>query len=144
MYGMDLVNAIREERSDPPSGILTLGLDQTHRWITALDPGRVSFEWTVDEAHLNLEGAVICPWIVALADQALFFASNTLCADGESTRMADLHVRCIASITGGVAAIDAVVERRVGDRFACRCDFRQAGELVAQAVATIDVVRTSG
>ena len=139
--GMDMIRAIREERAAPPSGIATLGLDRTHRWITALEPGHVELEWEVDDAHLNLEGAVICPWTAALADQALFFASSSLCGEGEGTRMADLHVRCLENMTGGTVTIDARIQRRVGNRMYGICDFVTAdGALAAQTTAVIDVI----
>jgi hypothetical protein len=41
LTGMALVEAIRKEQTDPPSGIRTLGLDVTHHWIESLEPGRV-------------------------------------------------------------------------------------------------------
>jgi acyl-coenzyme A thioesterase PaaI-like protein len=140
--GMELVEAIRAERADPPSGISTLGLDKTHRWITSVEPGRVTLSWEVDDAYLNLEGAVICVWTAALADQAMFFATNTLCAEGEGTRMADLHLRVITNVTGGTLDIDARVLERVGDRMHAVCDFRdESGALTAQVTAVVDVIR---
>ncbi len=33
LTGAELLEAIQEERSDPPSGIATFGLDDTHRWL---------------------------------------------------------------------------------------------------------------
>jgi len=140
--GMELIDRIRAGEAAPPSGITTLGLDRTHHWITHLSPGHVVLEWPVDDAHMNLEGAVICPWTAALADQALFLASNTLCGEGEGTRMADLHVRAIRNMTGGTVTIDARIESRAGDRMFCSCDFRLPdGELAAQVSAVIDVIR---
>src|SRR4051812_13314317 len=99
---MEMIAAIRAERADPPSGIRTLGLEGTHRWLTVLEPGHATFEWPVDEAHSNLEGAVICTWTAALGDQVLFFATNTLCEDGEQTRMVRFSLDCLEPITDGV------------------------------------------
>jgi acyl-coenzyme A thioesterase PaaI-like protein len=141
MHGMELIDAIRQERSDPPSGIRTLGLDVTHRWLTQLERGRARFTWTVDPAYLNLEGAVICSWTTALADQALFFASNTLCEGGEGTRMADLHLTVFTDMTDGVIDIDASITERVGDRMFGTCTFtREDGTVAARVTAMIDVI----
>ena len=139
---MGLVDAIRQERSDPPAGIRTLGLDRTHRWITALEPGRVELTWPVDPAYFNLEGAVICSWIAAVGDQAVFLASNTLCGEGEGTRMAEFSVACLSNLSSGDAVITAVIERRVDDRMWATCTFvDDSGELVARMSATLDIVR---
>lgn len=138
---MDLIQDIREERAVPPSGITALGLAGSHRWLTSLEPGRVEMRWPVDALHLNLENAVICSWIVAVADQAMFFASNSVCEDGESTRTADLQLRCVQNITAGVATLVASVRQRVEDRLHCACDvFLEDGSLAATVSATIDVV----
>jgi acyl-coenzyme A thioesterase PaaI-like protein len=138
--GMALIEAIRSETSDPPSGILTLGLGGTHRWLETLGVGRAVFHWPVDDAHLNLEGAVICSWIAALGDQALFFAATSVCGDGEGTRMAEFTTRTMANVTGGTLVIDARINRRVGDRLYGRCTFTSEGDLAAEVYATIDVI----
>lgn len=140
--GLDLVNKIRSGDAAPPSAIITLGLDRTHEWITTCEPGHVVFAWDVDPAYLNIEGNVFCPWIAALADQALFFASNTLCGEGEGTRMADFHLSMISDIAQGTARIDAVIRERVGDRMHGTCDvYDGSGALAGHVVATIDVTR---
>jgi len=139
---MDLIRDIREGRGSPPSGIVALGLDGSHRWLTNVAPGKAEMKWPVDDAHMNLEGAVICSWIVALADQAMFFASNSVCLEGESTRTADLQLRCVRNITGGMVTIEATVREQVGDRLFCECEFEsEDGLLVALVNATIDVLR---
>lgn len=141
MYGMDLVQAIREERSDPPAGIRTLQLDRTHHWITDISPGRVVFEWEVEPAYFNLEGAVICSWTAAVGDQALFFAANTLCTEGEGTRMATFSLDCLSNITGGTLVITGVVDRRVDDAMWGTCTFEDAdGNLAARMTARLDIV----
>jgi len=141
-YGMDLIREIREERAAPPSGIVTLGLAGSHRWLTDIEPGRVEMRWPVDASHHNLEDAVICSWIIAVADQAMFFASNSVCRDGESTRTTDLQLKCLQNITTGVATLVATVRQRVDDRLYCACDvFLDDGGLAATVTATIDVVR---
>lgn len=138
--GMALIDAIRSETSDPPSGIRTMGLDGTHRWLESLEPGHARFRWPVDDAHLNLEGAVICSWIAALGDQALFFAATSVCRNGEGTRMVEFTTRTMANVTGGTLVIDARIDRRVADRLFGRCTFSNDGDLVAEVYATIDVV----
>jgi acyl-coenzyme A thioesterase PaaI-like protein len=138
--GMALIDAIREERAEPPSGIRTLGLDGTHRWLRSVQPGHVALDWPVDDAYLNLEGAVICSWIAALGDQALFFAASTVCGDGEGTRMAEFGVRLLENITAGSVAIEARVVRRVGDRLFGECSFAVGADLKALMTATIEVV----
>lgn len=141
-YGMDLIQDIRAGRATPPSGIVALGLDGSHRWLTTIEPGRAVMRWPVDAGHLNLEGAVICSWIVAIADQAMFFASNTLCQEGESTRTTDLQLRCIHNITDGLVTVTATVRERVDDRLYCWCEFiLDGGRLAAAVTATIDIVR---
>lgn len=141
-YGMDLIRDIREERATPPSGIVTLGLDGSHRWLTDVEPGRAEMRWPVDSAHLNLEDAVICSWIVAVADQAMFFASNSVCQYGEFTRTTELQLRCLQNITAGDATVVATVRQRVDDRLHCACDvFISDGSLAATVTATIDVIR---
>lgn len=142
MNGMELIEAIRAERADPPSGIVTLGLAGTHHWLTDLGPGHAVFEWPVDDAHANLEGAVICSWTMALGDQVLFFASNTLCGDGESTRMIRCALDCLEPITGGILRIDGRVEERTGDQLTCRCEYHlEDGTLAAVLTAIIDIRR---
>lgn len=138
--GMDLVNAIRDGKAEPPSGIRTLELDRTHHWITSLEPGHIVLEWPYEDRYENLEGAVICVWIAALADQALFLASNTLCGEGEGTRMADFHLRLVRGITEGPVTIDARIRDRVGDQMVCQCEFLTSdGQLAATVDAIIDV-----
>ncbi len=139
--GMELLEAIRAERADPPSGIRTLGLDVTHRWITSLSPGRVQFAWPIDDHHFNLEAAVICSWTVAVADQALFFAGTSLCGEGEGTRMADLHLQAIANIESGPVSVDAVIDQRIGNRMFATCTMTLPdGTVAARVVATLDVI----
>ena len=141
MYGMDLVNAIRTEQAEPPDGIKTLGLDTTHHWITDLSPGRVVFKWTVDPAYFNLEGAVICSWTTAVGDQALFLASNTLCAQGEGTRMAQFSLENLSNITHGDLTITGLIDRRVGDRMWGTCTFVDSdGNLAARMNAQLDII----
>ena len=140
--GLDLVDAIRAGRATPPSGITTLGLDGTHHWLTTVEPGHVVMAWPVDDAHMNLEGAVISVWLAALVDQALFFATQTLCADGESTRMASLRLECLSNVEDGVLTVDGRVDERVGDECHCTCELRTSdGRLAAQAHAVVDIVR---
>jgi acyl-coenzyme A thioesterase PaaI-like protein len=134
--GLDLVNAIREERSTPPSGITTLGLDRTHKWLERVEPGHVVMSWLVDDAYLNLEGSVICSWIIALADQALFFAGNTVCQEGEGTRMVELNASMISNISSGTVRIDARIDRRVENRMFGICTFTVDGALAARITAT--------
>lgn len=141
MYGMDLINAIREERADPPAGIRTLGLDGTQRWITELSPGRVVFTWTVDPAYFNNEGAVICTWTAAMGDQALFLASNTLCGEGETTRMVEFTLGCLSNITHGDLTMTGVIDRRIDDKMWGTCSFVDGdGNLAARMTARLDVV----
>lgn len=140
--GMELVEDIRAERADPPSGIRTLALDGTHRWIRRLEPGRVELEWDIDREHDNLEGAVICSWTTAVADQAIFFAGTSLCREGEGTRMADLRLRCLRNIVDGPVTITSEILDRVDDRMFAICRFvLPGGELAAEVTATLDVVR---
>ncbi len=141
MYGMDLINAIRAEKAEPPAGIRTLALDRTHRWITDLSPGRVVFTWTVDPAYFNLEGAVICSWTAAVGDQALFLASNTLCGPGEGTRMAQFSLENLSNITHGELTITGVIERRVDKRIWGTCTFVDSdGNLAAKMTAQLDII----
>lgn len=138
--GMALVDAIRNEESAPPSGIATLGLGGTHRWLTTMEPGHAVMTWPVDDRYLNLEGAVICTWIACLGDQAMFFAGSSVCGAGEGTRMATFTTTQIANVTSGELVVDARVVRRVGDRLHLRCDFTVDDEAVAEMTAVIDVV----
>jgi len=137
---MDLVNAIRSGQAVPPAGISTLGLDSTHEWLTTVEPGHIEMTWDVETRYFNLEHGVICSWLVALADQALFFATQTLCGDGESTRMASLQLDCIRSIGGGRLVIEARVNERVQDRFYCQCTMSTDDGLSARLSAVVDVV----
>jgi len=140
--GMQMIEAIRAERAAPPSGIHTLGLDVTHRWITDIGPGHVTFAWPVGAEHFNLEQSVICSWTAAIADQAIFFATNTLCDDGEGTRTTDLHLRALHNIGEGMVTVEARVRDRAPDRMYATCDFTLAdGRLAAQVTATLDVLR---
>lgn len=139
---MELIELIRTERADPPSGIRTMGLDRTHRWITELAPGRVVMAWLVDDLHDNLEGAVICSWLVAIADQALFFASNTLCGEGEGTRTEMIALASHHNVTGGTVQVAASIDDREGDQMAGSCSFTlEDGTLAATVTATISIHR---
>lgn len=141
--GMDLIEAIKREEHDPPAGIATLGLAGTHRWLTELAPGRAAFSWPVDPAYANLEGAVICSWTVALADQALFFAGQTLCGEGTTTRMRSLQLDCVRNIDQGEVEIVATIDEQLSDKLFGRCEFRASdGSLLARVAATIDLVAT--
>jgi acyl-coenzyme A thioesterase PaaI-like protein len=138
---MELIEAIRAGRGEPPSGIRTLGLDETHRWLDFVEPGHVQFTWAVDDAHRNLEGAVICSWIVALADQAVFLATQTLCADGEGTRMAALELKAVRNVSDGRLSFEARVEARTADRFYCTCRVSSDSEdLAALVTAEVDII----
>lgn len=141
MTGMELIEMIRAGKASPPSGIATLGLDRTHRWDLTVSPGQASFRWAVDERYLNLDDAVICSWLVALADQALFFAGTSLCADGESTRMDQISLRCFEDVKDGDVEFSARIDRRAGDRLFGTCDIAVGGALKAQVTATLDVRR---
>lgn len=139
--GMQLIDEIRAERAAPPSGIRTLGLDSTHRWIRHLEPGRVELEWPIDRSHDNLEGAVICSWTAAVADQAIFFAGTSVCAEGEGTRMVDLRLTCHRNIVDGPVSVVATVDDRVDGRLHASCRFvLPTGELAASVAATLDVI----
>lgn len=139
--GMALVDAIRNEEADPPSGIATLGLGGTHHWLTTMEPGRAVMTWPVDDRYLNLEEAVICTWIACLGDQAMFFAASSVCLAGEGTRMATFGTTLIANVTSGdELVVDARVVRRVDDRLHLTCVFSVADEPVAEMTAVIDVV----
>lgn len=141
LTGMALIEAIRGGSVTPPSGISTMGLDGTHRWITGLEPGKVTMEWEVDPGYLNLEGAVMCTWLAAMADQAVFFASNSLCDQGEGTRMASFHLDVARNVGGGRLRLEADVLNRMGDRMTARCELHDdAGDLVAVFSATLDVI----
>lgn len=133
-----MVQDIRDEKAVPPAGISTLGLNVTHRWLTLVEPGHVVLAWPVDPAYFNLEGAVICSWTVALADQALFFAAQTLCGDGEGTRMQSLELTVGVPMTSGVITIDGRVLERSGDILSCVCEMRSSeGDLGATVTASI-------
>ncbi len=139
--GRDIINAIRQEQATPPPAIATLGLDAAHRWITRLENGEVDLTWEFDRAYTNIEGAMLCSWTTALADQALFFAGMTLCDEGEQTRMSTLTLCCLANITTGPVRIQARVQGRTGDRIASSCSFvLPDGSTAAVVTAVLEVV----
>lgn len=143
MFGPELVDAIRRGEVEPPAGIVTLGLDRTHEWITDLSPGRVRMVWEADSAYANLEGATFCTWLAALADQAVFFATNTLCTDGESTRMRSFRLDCHDNLTGGVLVLEAQVAERDGDELDAVCQLSTGdGAPIATFTATVGVIRS--
>jgi acyl-coenzyme A thioesterase PaaI-like protein len=137
---MELVAAIRAEKAEPPAGIATLRLDQTHRWITALEPGHVELMWDVQPEYANLEGAVICSWLAALADQALFFASRTLCGEGEETRTRRLSLDYAENVYDGQVTIRADIGRREGSALHGTCVMTVEGREVVRVDALIDVI----
>ena len=142
LRGIRLIDATRQGKADPPTGIRTLGLDGTHHWIVDLGPGTTTFRWPVDPACLNLEGAVNCSWTVASADQALFFASNALCALGESTWTIEPNLSAFENITSGTIAGAAQVLGREGDTLLCRYDLTDyQGVLAASVDARIEIHR---
>lgn len=141
-HGPALIDAIRGEKAEPPPGIKTLGLDAAHRWISRLEGGEVDMTWAFDPAYTNTEGAVLCSWTTALADQALFFAATSLCLPGEKTRMALLSLVCLENIISGPVTIAARVPGRFADRMTGTCTFTPPDGVIAAVVtAVIDVVR---
>lgn len=140
MNGAELLQAILDERADPPSGIATLGLAGTHRWLTEIAPGRAVFAWPVGTSHHNLEGNVLCSWTVAVADQALFLAGCGLMHDGETTRMQHLSFSSEQEFGSGVVTVDATA-RRDGDVVHGRCTVGSGEQVFATVLATLAVVR---
>jgi acyl-coenzyme A thioesterase PaaI-like protein len=139
--GMELIEAIRDERAQPPSGIITLGLDVTHRWLVDLRPGHVELDWPVDDRHLNLEGAVICSWVAAVGDQAVFFATTSQCGAGESTRMLHFELTSHHNILPGTVRVVANVVDRIGGVFHASCEFRLSdGRVAATMAATVGAI----
>ena len=142
LTGMELVEAIREGKPDPPSGIESLGLTGSHQWLTEIAPGAATMRMPFSEAHLNLEGALICSWLIAVADQAMFFASNAACASGEMTRMRRLTYEVMDDITGGEVTFAARVAERKGDLMLCECQIINVeGREAARVAAQIEVFR---
>jgi acyl-coenzyme A thioesterase PaaI-like protein len=139
--GRDIVRAIRREEHPAPPGIITLGLDRAHRWITRLGDGEADLSWTFDAAYTDDGGALLSSWTAAVADQALFFAGMTLCADGQRTRTSSLAVSCLADIYAGPVSIRARVQGRSGDRMAGTCALVVPdGSTAALVTAVLDVV----
>jgi acyl-coenzyme A thioesterase PaaI-like protein len=138
---MQLIEDIRAGRATPPSGITTLRLDRAHHWLTEVAPGVVTMVMPFDDAHLNLEDALICSWLIAVADQAMFFASNSACAEGEMTRMQSLRFETMANITSGDVTFVAKVDERVDEVMHCSCVIRASdGSTAATVEASIAVI----
>ena len=138
--GMQLIEDIRAGRASPPSGIATLGLDRAHHWLTEVSPGAITMVMPFAETHLNLEDALICSWLIAVADQAIFFATNSACAEGESTRMGSLRFEALANITSGDVTFLANVDQRIDDIMHCSCDIRASDGTVAAVVEALITV----
>lgn len=138
--GMDIIQAIKDGTQAPPAGIVTLGLDGGERWIADFGPGHAQVRWDVDPAYFNLEGAVICSWLGCLADQAIFYATNTLLDAGKVTRIATMNMTYGDPVTGGTVLIDARVINHDDGQLISEARFTCAGKLVALATAVSRIV----
>lgn len=113
--GMKLIQSIKDGTQKPPAGIKTLRLDLGPEWIDHFEPGFARFYWNADPAYYNLEDAVICSWLGCLADQATFYATNTLTEEGEVTRVVTSQMSFFENITTGRIRIESRVQGRSGD-----------------------------
>lgn len=107
--GMELIQAIREGRQQPPTGIATLKLDKGPEWIRTVEPGAASMVWPVSDEYKNLEGAVICSWLACLADQCMFYATAPLLDGDEINRVVDLNMKYLRNVYDGEVRISAKV-----------------------------------
>jgi|GEM_PF-5951850 len=140
MTGAELLQAIIDERAAPPTGITTLNLAGTHRWLTSIAPGRAVFAWPVGSSHHNLEGNVLCSWTMAVADQAMFLAGCGLMGEGETTRMQHFSFSSVQEFGSGVVTVEAIVTRE-GAIAHGRCVFTdERGEHLASVLATFAVI----
>jgi acyl-coenzyme A thioesterase PaaI-like protein len=141
--GFQLIQSIKDGAQTPPPGISTLRLDGGPKWIESFAPGRAVMHWDVDSAYFNLEGAVICSWLACLADQAVFYATNTLLAEGENTRVASLRMDFIENVVSGRLTIEAVVVGRGADSLVTECRMLlDNGQTAVVATATSRIVKS--
>jgi acyl-coenzyme A thioesterase PaaI-like protein len=141
--GMKVIEQIRAGAQTPPAGITTLKLDRGFQWIESVAPGRVVARWTYDPAYDNLENATIAGWIACLAEQVMFYATNTLIEAGEVTRTTDLRLTYLENITKGVIRFEGWVERYADDTMWVECRFTdEAGTLLVKGAEIIVVRRT--
>lgn len=141
--GMQLIRSIRDGTQTPPAGITTLGLDGGERWIEHFEEGYARVRWQTDPAYFNLEGAVICSWLACLADQAIFYATNTLLDEGEITRVVSLNMTYGEPVVGDEIVIEARVISRDPGGMISEARFTRDGTLVVLATAVSHIVRAA-
>lgn len=140
--GMQVIKSIKDGLQKPPEGIVTLGLDRGQRWIDHFESGFARMVWEADPRYYNLEDAVICSWLACLADQAVFYATNTLVEDGEVTRIRELSMTYLRNISSGRVVIESRVEGRSDNLMFTRVVFLNGEEgPAAMASATTQVVK---
>lgn len=144
MNGLQVIEAIKAGAQTPPPGIETLKLDQGWKWIKEIQPGRVVARWDYDSAYDNLERATIAGWVACLAEQAVFYASNTLIDATQVTRTTSLSVELGEPIKSGYVDFEAEVETYENGTMWLACRFRfPDGRLAARASAVVKVLSTS-
>lgn len=137
---MELIAAIKAGTQVPPAGIVTLKLTGGREWIESFAPGHVVANWDVDPAYYNLEDAVIAGWLACLAEQMVFYATNTLIDEGEVTRTVDFRLTYLENIEKGRVRMEARVDRREGNTMWVDVRFLSAGgALMTKAAATVEV-----
>jgi acyl-coenzyme A thioesterase PaaI-like protein len=138
--GIDVIRSIKEGVQKPPAGITTLRLDRGWEWIESFGDGRAVAHWEVDPAYFDLEDAAIAGWVACLAEQVMFYATNTLIKADEVTRTVDLRLSYIERLRAGRIRFEANVEKYedrtmwVEARF-----FLPNGALAVKAAAIVEV-----
>src|SRR5262245_25197310 len=122
--GIDVIRAIKAGTQVPPAGIITLKLDLGWKWIDEFSPGKVKAHWEYDPAYDDLENATIAGWVGCLAEQIMFYATNTLIKDGQVTRTIDLRMSYLERIRAGRIGLEASVETYQGDTMWVEAKFR--------------------
>lgn len=141
--GMKVIESIKAGVQVPPAGITTLRLDRGFEWIESISPGRAIAKWTYDPAYDNLENATIAGWVACLAEQVMFYATNTLIEAGQVTRTTDLRLTYLENITAGVIRFEGWVETYKNDTMWVECRFTDAdGNILVKGSETV-IVRAS-
>lgn len=140
MSGMKVIQSIKDGVQKPPAGITTLRLDRGWEWIESFGAGKAVANWEVDPAYFDLEDAAIAGWVACLAEQVMFYATNTLIEAGQVTRTVDLRMSYIERLREGRVRLEANVEKYENGKMWVEARFTLPnGDLAVKAAAIVEV-----
>jgi uncharacterized protein (TIGR00369 family) len=131
------LDAMVKKTVAPPAFARLLKLPYLDGW----EPGRVWYEWKVDDGLLQSHGTVFGGYLAALADHTVTFAALTCLPDGASIVTASLNMTYLRPIRTGTLRVEGRVQH--SGRQLLRAEalfFLEDGSLAVRADATLPVV----